>query len=72
MVLFFQSSFMGFLMSKLFPLLLIAGSLTILGCETSNTPQNVTTNQDDIEAYEKMIEADQEATETDTTTEDSQ
>ncbi|MGI9469392.1 MAG: hypothetical protein ACR2OA_19890 [Rubripirellula sp.] len=59
-------------MSKFFSLFLIAGTLTFIGCETSSTPQTVTTNQDDIEAYEKMIESDQEATEADTATDESQ
>ncbi|MAI73777.1 MAG: hypothetical protein CMM01_23160 [Rhodopirellula sp.] len=58
-------------MFKFFSLFLIAGTLSVTGCESSSQPQTVTTNQDDIEAYEKMIESDQEATENDTATEDS-
>jgi hypothetical protein len=53
-------------------LFLLAGTLTFIGCETSSTPQTVTTNEDGINAYEATIEADQEATETDAETEDSQ
>ena len=58
-------------MFKFFSLFLIAGTLSVTGCESSSPPQTVTTKQDDIEAYEKMIESDQEATENDTATEDS-
>ena len=58
-------------MHKFFSLFLIAGVIAIIGCETSSTPQTVPTKEDDIAAYERMIEADQEATESDAATEDS-
>lgn len=56
-------------MFKFFSLFSFAATLAFIGCETSTTPRSVTTNEDDIEAYESMIEADQEATEADAATE---
>lgn len=59
-------------MYKFISFFLIASILTFVGCETSSTPEAVTTNEDDIARYEAMIEADQEATEEDAASEDSQ
>ena len=59
-------------MYKLFSIFLISSILSIVGCETSSEPQTITTNEDDIAAYEAMIEADQQATEEDAAGEDSQ
>ena len=63
---------MSMLMYKLFSIFLISSILSIVGCETSSEPQTITTNEDDIAAYEAMIEADQQATEEDAAGEDSQ
>ena len=59
-------------MYKLFSIFLISSILSIVGCETSSEPQTITTNEDEIAAYEAMIEADQQATEEDAAGEDSQ
>ena len=59
-------------MYKFFSIFLISSILSIVGCETSSEPQTITTSEDEIAAYEAMIEADQQATEEDAAGEDSQ